>query len=250
MSTVFQKTLIDTCLVLDSREALTCPFDLGNWSEIRVGVELSYVSSTGAGYNIVPGADEHQAATVLTNGFLMGLRNTGTPFPDNVSGVYLGFVPTATNTHGIAARISEGRIIDDFINTFLPVGMINGPAIVTNLSNSTSKCVYIGGTSVSGTTNYAAQQGIRIRMTGQNTPGQYMMIDVFNNTLNYVTPNVTGLRFFLSNMPNVASGFYGPLTNTFTSNGTPLAVPNAFFVYSPFQSGILRVHTIIVDRYA
>lgn len=246
MSVLFQKTLVDVCQVLDSREGLTYPFDLGNWSEIRVGVELSYIAITGAGYNTVPGFDEAQGGTSLTNSFLMGFRNTNTTFPDTTNGFHIGFIG---NNLSVSALISEGRIRRTPA-AHLPIGIILGPTTVAVDLDSSSRTVYTAGTSASAATVYAAQHGFRVRLTGQGTTGQFLTLDTFNNTTAYVTPSVTGLRAFMGVAANSVSGAYYPLTSGFVSNGGPLTFPNAFFLYSPFLSGSLRVHTLIVDRYA
>lgn len=245
MSTVFQKTATDVCEVLDPREGLTVPFDLGNWSEIRVGVELSYVANTG-GFNVVPPADEASAGTSFTNSFIMGFRSTGSVFPDPVSGFHIGIVPG----FAVSSFISEGRIRRTAPGNN-EVGVTYGGTTTAQATTpGNPSCVYVGGTSVAGTTLYAGQQGFRVRLTGQGTSGQFMMLDVFNNATAYVTPSVTGLRAFMSAGTITASGAYYPLTTTLTTPGVPLQFPNAFFIYSPFLTGSLRVHTIVIDRYA
>lgn len=246
MSTIFQKTATDICQVLDSREGLTYPFDLGNWSEIRVGVELSYIATTGAGYNTPPVSDETQGGTTLTNAFLMGFRNTGTLFPDTVNGLHIGFVPANPET----MSVSEGRIRQASFSR-LPIGIVLGAvSAISNTLDSTSRTVYIGGSSASAATQYAAQHGFRVRLTGQGSSGQFMQLDTFNNTTNYVTPSVTGLRQFLSTAAASVSGAYYPLTSGFVYPAGPLTFPNAFFLYAPFLSGSIRIHTIVADRYA
>lgn len=260
MSTVFQKTATDNCLILDSREGLTVPFDLGNWNEIRVGVELSYIATTGGGYNIAPLVDETQGGTSFTNSFFLGFRGTGTPFPDTVSGFYLGMIGNNTNpvtesANGAGADAAGGRVrVVSFGG--LPMGCFYQGTFATQSFGNNSRCVGMAGAAASAATQYADQQGFRVRLTGQGTSGQFMQIDCFNNNngsfavATHVTPSVTGLRAFLSSMPNVVSGAYYPLTSGFVSPGGPLQFPNAFFIYSPFLTGSVRLHTLVIDRYA
>ncbi len=250
MATIFQKTTTGQCLVLDTRESLTYPFNLGDWSEIRVGVELSMVTiNSGNGFN-TPYYTETASSNSYNNSFFMGFRDTGSIFPNTVSGTYIGFVPM--NNFPINV-ITNNQRIERTTNSNTPMGYISGgTTYITTLDNN-SRCVYVGSQSaVTGSSLYAAQHGFRVQIQNKGTTGQRMLLDTFNNTTTYVTPNASGLRSFMSAMTNTTSGIYCYLTAGGPSGGQGAALdfPNAFFIYNPFLGNLIRIHTLEIEKYA
>lgn len=249
MATIFQKTPTGQCLVLDAREGLTYPFNLGDWNEIRVGVELSMVTiNSGNGFN-TPYYTETASANAMTNSFFMGFRDTGSLFPNPVSGMYIGFVPR--NNFPVNVTTSDVRI-SRTTNGNLPMGYISGgTSFVTTVDND-SRCVYIGSqAAVTGTTAYAARHGFQVTLVNKGTTGQQVQLNTFNNGASYVTPNPSGLRSFMSAMTNVISGSYFYLTAGGPSGGQGAALdfPNAFFLYNPFLGNMIRIHDIVIEKY-
>lgn len=249
MATIFQKTATDNCIVLDSRESLTYPFSLGNWSEIRLGIEMSIVAITG-GYNTV-GTDETVGGTSQTNSFYFGFKNTGTLFPDTISGFFVGVIPNGVGANytaapgGLNGRLSQASTAD--LNWGIQSGSTSrvGPLLDTS-----SRHIWAGGDSVANSTLYCSRQGLRVILISGNTTNQFLQLDTFNNSTTDYTPNITGLRSFMDLMANSSSGTYQFLTNGFVGGGAPLPFPNAFFIYNPFISNQIRIHTLVVERYA
>jgi len=106
MATVFQKTTSDKCLILDAKEALIYPFDVGNWTEIRMAVGLSL---TTAASNNGTAIAENNSFTTASSGFYFGIKNSSNANLPGVTGaIYAGSVSTADGNAVSFVNVGDG----------------------------------------------------------------------------------------------------------------------------------------------
>jgi len=243
MATIFPKvnTILgfDNTLVLDHREALLYPFDVGNdWREIRVGMFVSIVGSTGdnSTYN-----DESVANTSNLNRGYIGIKNNNTIFPGASGSNYIG----ASNGLNQPVNILNANNFINFNGASVQIAADN----ITN-TRAASADTYVG-TRLVGTQliNYAAFYGLRVWYNPANNIMSGVMIHHPNSY--YTDTSITTLRVLTTSPPTQTTP---PTTGYFTSDltisGSPLSRPEAVFVYFPFFTDKFRIHSLLVERYA
>lgn len=256
MATIFQKTSSDNCIILAPRESLVYPFNLGNWSEIRLGGFFSYTSASGDNGTGI--SESFSSNGGLTNLFF-GIKDSGASVPFSSGTTFIGMTnnPSTTNKtslsnlynppFGSVAYITSAQSSDG--NPIPTVSIVSGSNIVGSANGSAGSPSIavmhssgVGG--VTGSSSYAMFNGLQIfyDRTRNAVSGRLFQDNSYANGTSDVS--ITNLQSKLLSMPNVGNFV---ATGVWDFN-TP--IPNALYLYNPFLSNRIRLHSLLVDRYA
>lgn len=237
MATIFQKTATDNCLILGARESLTYPFSLGNWTEVRMGFYISVTSSSGD--NTLYGGNETIPFASGPANIYVGLTSSEPGFPRQNGKTYIGLGP---HNPGSTQNLNSTVIsCADASNTRLAAVDASG-----NLSISTAGAGMIGYTNTTGNTNYARFYGLRYVVSSNN---QYTVTKTAGASP-VTNPTVEDTRAQLQAMPSSDSLGSLYFNYGFTSSGVQLPRPNNVYLYFPFWGSRVRIHALVVDKYA
>lgn len=244
-------------LILDPREKLVYPFNIGDYSEVRFGMYISFTSGAEFGDNTNIFTDRGTASSSALSKVYIGFCNfnTGTLFPGQ-SGGY-DFVGTISDVGASDVGLTDNN--DNNYVVFRPSalnGTNNWSTYTTDLTGNLSykSDFNIGGGPLyiakhaTGASNYASLVGAQFYYSGSNA----FVYRVFGNSTTMTTDTrLSVLRTDISNLGTVRTNF---MTGFFTSGGINssnlLMKPNSLFIYTPMLNSRLRIHALLVERYA
>jgi hypothetical protein len=247
MSFIYEKLPAsgEKCLILEPREALFYPFDFGTgWSEIRLGTVNSFTDLTENG-------------TFTTDSCV-------TSVPGN--GFYYGFVYSPNN------ELPFTKDVIAFVRADL-TGVATTVALNTSTSNvrgSSAEKLFVSGTSVRGSVYQFAVSMMGGTAASSSGSGNFaganvcrLIINQTSKTFSFNDNGGIGLVTYPSNNTSTSrlrssmSAFsFTPIaiTGYYTVDGTSgtdiLPLPNKALIYSPFLNNRLRIHNLVVERYA
>ncbi len=256
MAIIYSKTTATTpeqCLILGVREALVYPFDLGTWTEIRVGLFVSPTHATGDG-NVIS-VDEsvgNPAGTTPKSNFYIGLKDSGSALPNTFGANYIGW----GNGYGSAqpGTIGNGLLANHVAgNVYYPRHLSNNTTATTVATNFEGIFTTAPHANIVNTTSYASRNIFRVVMG--STPGGKSTIiwQMMNNLTNHVAGPYTAevmRQYMLSSTfegGNYPTGYW---TTSLSPTGDNLTPPNALFIYVPFFNNRIRIHGIVIEKYS
>lgn len=235
MAIIYSKT--DTqlgtknALILGVREAMFRPFNFGAWTEMRVGIFISFTGL--AGSNVVPlGETVNHASYLDFSGF--GLINGSTTLPGQAIGTQFIGQGCGAKAGGSASLNSGPWILQNGSG-----GADNVSAIDTTFINGASGLAYIGGvTTPVNPATYAGFNGLRFVV--QNPGLSTQTIQCYGSvTADYGGP------YTLSNLRSMLNLFAGQNTGSnlvWNQAGAALPLPNYFFFRSSLLNSQVRLH--------
>jgi hypothetical protein len=233
MATIFAIDTGKNSLVLGPREALSYPFNVGNWSELRIGMLYTMVSASNFNSNYLP---ETVANNAITSRFFYGIKNSSNTDLPGVSGVSFIGLSNLGSAPSIAcnpADISFGTFAMKMITPDL------------GQTNETTTLPQDNWVAVPGST-YGFWGMQYFYNSGNNIVSGRRINDVGGQS----NSSLTYLRQRMSALPNPS--IY--VTGFFSQNGTPAgsgySLPDAFYFRMPFYSNSFRIANLCVERYA
>lgn len=225
MATIYEKTANDNCLILDTREALVYPFDFGDdWSEIRIGAIVSVTTNTGD--NQVGVTEFFSAPTNTNDRMYFGLKDGSERLPHDGGTSFIGMAGIGL----VEQRVQQG-------STRFVYGVATSGDYATYSQMVNFEQVYIGyGTWSTGESRYAQFNSLRITRTGANYTVSYSHFDN-NNSDPYTNLNTRQML----------------RTSTYGNAVTGLAYAtgmNNFFCYFPWFNNRIRLHNLVVEKFA
>ena len=256
MSTIFYKTGVNLpnsgCLILDPRERFLYPFDVGQWSEIRVGAYYSFVPATGN--DITIWNDQYTGPYYGISKMFYGFcnYNTGTLSLPGMSGGY-DFVGNAygINQNNLGVSVSDttnSRINGGNSNNDMDVWVYDTTGYKSGVNNSNNSVTLNMPTAAGTNPNFAAFCGWQLGLSGVA-----FSLKPFTNSTTYTSDtSYQALRRDIASMgttkaENLTTGFF---TSGQNPNLPNLMVPNAFMFFNPMLNSRMRIHSILVEKYA
>jgi len=224
------------CLVLGTREGLVYPFDVGDWTELRIGMFLSFVGDDGT-FNTEVGNRSKQNFSLRDNWFL-GLKGTADDkFPTEDGNYFIGlhsdlsFPFSRIYFEGISPRTTQLR------EACLGVIHPNGAAEQTQE-------VLTAETHESNTSAFSFFLGIRMVIHNKGMSNQY--VTMYHCMIANLSSNISDsyLRNLLVGDASWSLFVSDDGVRDFHLNGVPYPVPEAFFIYTGLQNLCTRVHNI------
>lgn len=260
MATIFEKTASDKCLILEPKESLVYPFDLGDWSEIRVGI---FLSSCGLSSNNSSSSSETINDNTSNRNIYFGLCTSGSSqyrvLESGVNFIGTAAAPGSANVSRILFRDSDitnawGTSLTAFSSISNDYqarknGSIN--SIDESDSQSISRFLMSSFSNRTSSSLYASYYGIKYTLInkGQNT--QYFNM-TSSSQYDITDCSISNLSNYMTTMPNSMSvtghRWLEPLTNS--STGTPLSLPSIFYFYPPFLNNKIIIHALLIEKYA
>lgn len=234
MATIFEKVPAsgERCIILDPREGILYSFDFGDWRQIRMG---AFVSMT----NISENNGLTTAETISPNGlgrnqFYFGFKDSGLLIPTTTGSFFAGFTPSSNLTEVFDIVPTASNIGGNFHMVFSMSGS-------TYFGRTTFGSSFRIGTSGA---SYSDDQYGQFNCITINRNANYTGIVQFDKRdVNYQDVTLRNLRSLLDSTVTLNSiGFCasGYFPNTL----------NSAFIYSPFNQNRLRVHALVVEKYA
>jgi len=233
-------------LVLDPREGCTYPFEIADWTVLRVGICLSWVRDTETNNELIyPEGATRQLLDKKDSVFVGVKRNTGKFVLDD-NDYFLG--------HFAGTAFDSG----DTIHTNFAFGGTSG-ADTQFVSNVTFGMLHPNGTRevIPSPPNVHLNFTSRTDLT-PGSAGHYMFrFEIMNKgqSNQYVNvrsaqASVTDTRASVLQAQMMSASHNDRGTFNFNLDGAPYELPNCFFLYFPFSTIKLRVHALNVIREA
>lgn len=244
----------DNCLILDPKERLIYPFNIGNYSEARFGMIYSFAPVTGSNGEV---SAESFPTVSASQAVYIGLcnYNTGTSnFPGQSNGYdFLGISTRNPATNAVLFQVSSNIQYygggDSNYWMFLPTcqtGFLDYRNQQT-FDNQSYQYLQITPTSgVYGQTKFSSAFGIQL-VLNSNT---FAFRAFFNNSSSNDTSNNylrTGVNSMWTLGNVTKTGFF---TSGYNNTSDIMMKPNAIYIYNPLLQNRLRIHNILVERYA
>lgn len=240
MAIIYQKIATDKTLILSPREGILRAFDFGAWTEMRIGIFYSGVTSGGDNTQSVA---EVVALSSPADRLAFGIKNSDTDdLPGEAGGTFLG----ASNSTGNGSECNgvgffsqgAGAVVACAFNG---ATLVDGGAIADTLGN-----YLLYPANVSAATQYCGFSGLKLTVTDLGLSSQTVGLS-FSNTQNVPgdTYGIGPLRTYLNNSS------YGTVrTMTWNDGAAAYDLPDAFFLRMPFYNNRIRVSAMIAARYA
>ncbi len=259
MATIITKTTSGSALVLNSKEALLYPFNLGNWTQIRFGMFVGATSSndTNSQYS-----NEQLNCNAPQNGFYFGLvtnidPNNLLPYGDTQNFIGVG-APT-----GVAGSVGTIAINDNRINSQAGNGNLSAFVTVSGKfqvfqdglnagSSANVHKIYLPDkVNITGAVGFAGFYGVKITINNAGSTFQTFDIATSDNSeAQYTDISIDNLRNQLSNFnsPNTTTGFRWNSQMSITG-GTPLPLPSGLLLFCPLSQNRIKTFCLDIDKY-
>jgi hypothetical protein len=230
---------VENSLIVDAGHALQRPFDVGNWSDLRVGYYFSLVST--AGPNTQPTVNENFAASTPALMVSMGIKDSSSNLPGQTGAFFLGL----GNGPGFNSNTDDANSAGIGMGSFGRNGMVSHD---TSISVSSIAGFGSIGTSndITATTAYCGFFGLRYVLTNRGLSNQGIAITYVS------TANVPGndytqlpLKIALNN-----STYAAAISGNWNSGGVALPIPTTVWFRLPYVNHQIRISCMGLVRYA
>jgi len=265
MAIIFEKVPAsgEKCLILEHGESLVYPFNISDWEEIRVAVALSLTNSYQSNGAIQNETIDYINRYDYTKNLYIGIKSNNEFYPNPQKCSYIGVGSESEmgpyySTYNIDIQVNSGAYVN--ITNTVPIIMPSGSA---NVPFST----YIQNTLLpdefyqSGSGLYFCNLFfLKIKIKDKGKPNQSYYFATQNHDRDIVNdnsmpiystqfPSLEQMRKFLSNsyFPSFNTGYF---TSNLTSSGIPSPIPDAFYISNPFILNRIRIHGILIEKYA
>ena len=269
MATIFaypNTTGSGNCAILAPQENFYIPFlsNVGNWTQLRVA---AYLSLCGSGGFQSQNNTESINLTAPNLGFYWGIGTFSTSFgyvtPQSVGCNFIGLstfpsgslsllqVSNQGNGMAVSKAVGAGSSIYPMVSNNASVfGAFNGSIFsLPPLFQQT------GGT---GSTNYCVANTLVFTIFNKGLTGQFIAMnnayDITGGSNLSVFSSFTdpgALRISAMNLGS--TGGQPSLSLYYTTGcsptGGPLPIPDTMYIHSPFNNNLLRVHTVLIEKY-
>lgn len=249
MATIFQKALPvsgENCLILNQGEALIYPFSVGSWTELRIGAFFSF---TTASSDNATWSDETSNYTASKNGFFWGIKDSGISLPISSGASFIG-LGINTSFAGATHVVTASQYVDGAAPGSNFYQLFSTGTVVTGQTIGGTRLYLASATQQTGTTAFASYNGIKIQITGLGTAGQSVRLSSSVDSLYTNDTSEVNLRQKLSAFAGSATSTFAYFTSGFVGGSGPLTLPSSLFLYSPFFNNRVRVHSLVVEKYA
>lgn len=226
MAIVYEKIPdVDQCVILDNREAVLYPFDLGDWSEIRIGVMMSLIGNSSD--NVIGVIEDIGSNPVPQDKAYFGIKSSGQSYPlqDDIC-----FVGIAGALNG---NVSVGAFgIEQVYNSVL-----SGTDGMQTTFGANSRMRLEVSSSVTGESTYSQYFSLKVNRSGNFYSGAWDSQS--NGSFTHSDVSTNYLRGLIRQ-----GDYIFPSTGSMPSGGM-----NNIFLYLPFLNNRVRVHNLIVERF-
>ncbi len=250
MATIFEKLPAsgEKCLVLEPKELLIYPFDFGSgWTHIRLGTFHSYTSIYG--YNDGFIAEQSYTSTPAGSFYYGFMYSPNDELPYSNNTIFMGVAGMTGLSQYVILNVNSGpQMLANSNSTplWITQGQLTGyapPAFSSTLLHGQTALLASGDTVFAGGAQVIFEVNTGAKTYRLSTNAGTSIINPTANTTTAI------LRSSMANyaISNTYTGYY---TTNFTSTGDLLPMPNKAVIYSPFVLSRLRIHNLVVEKYA
>lgn len=238
MATIYQKTVSDKTVILAPREMEVRPFDVGLWTELRLGMYISGVASSG---DNTDSAAESVTLSSAADRIAFGIKDTATnDLPGFGAALFLGAVTeTASTSTSSATKFDSGN------NDRVSAAGYHDTTLVGGAFAQTLGPL-LNFPSAAGATGYCGFACLKFVITNRGAATQSVAISAANTTPIAGTDySATALRLLMN-----GATFGTPVSIAWNTGAAARTIPDAAYVRMPFYSNRLRVSAMRGIRYA
>jgi hypothetical protein len=247
MALIFTQSAPDKCVILGTRESLIYPFTAPLWTDIRLGMFLSITNASASDDRT--GVAETLPDSTLADLLWIGFKNNSNDTKPGVAGT--DFAGLAMNT---SFALQNSDIVPSTGGT-TTTGTTYWRAYNTGDSNGLSFQILDGATVRLHT---AFSGGLNLPQTPLAAGGYSVLVSMrmtrATGTSTSITINTqtSMLNLAYSSTPTIAAIRALLLSTTYTQSSAfaVTIVPDAIFVYWPFNNSRLRIHSIALEQFA
>jgi hypothetical protein len=267
MATIFERIPLsgENCLILDSKESLSYPFDLGDWERIRIGVAFSLTNLSQLNGGVEEELIENTQRYDYTRSFYFGIKTNNESYPDSNKCSYIGVgsenlaYPYSSYNPFRLYIYNETCYIYYTVPVILPSGNFNDQPVYSNYNTIRLPSIF----NQSGSNSYFCNMfclEIKIKNRGTSNQSYSIAMNSYENdyqsqingappfALNF--PSLSQMRKALADIVFTSSPDTGYFTSTFNNSGIPAPIPDSLYIHNPFISNRLRVHGILIEKYS
>lgn len=246
MAIIYEKTITDKTLILSPREGVLRQFDFGSWTQMRLGIFWSMVSS-------VDDNAKYAVAEFLTyntplDSMCVGIKNADTQdLPGETGAQYMGLFtrssltfdpgfggpgPQSIYTTAESARIRFGTGYDTTANI--------AASVATTMAQTPN--------SPAGASAYCGFLGMEFTINNPGLASQTV-------TMRYSrTSDVAGTDYGIGNLRSYLNAFASPFSIAtglaWNDGASAYTIPDGIFIRSPFYQIRPRISSMMMIRYA
>jgi hypothetical protein len=246
---IYQKpSTSDRTVILGTRSALNRPMNLVNssgqpWTEVRLGMFFSIISSTSD--NASPVAEElTQVPGSHTNRVTIGLKDSSQIFPGNPGSSFIGIMTSGSATHNSYAGSyplynweAYGAASGNANQRCIGIG-IHGTA---SFEGTAQQISFKSSSNPAGTILYGGAYGVKINILNRGASNQSVVISGSTHQPYNGGYTTAELQSWLTT-PN--NGWTGMGAFPWNDGVSARAIPDSFYLYSPFNLSRFRVSVL------
>ncbi len=240
MATIYQKTVTDKVCILSPREYILRPFDFDAWTEMRLGIYLSAVTSGGDNTN---SANETVTLSTAADRLTFGLKDSATSdLPGFGTSLFLGATSYSTgaalqNGSQVDIQTSGGELAATGYHDTTIVGGASGQSLGNHMECPSS---------ASGSSAYCGFYALKFVITNLGASSQSVAISsTKTTTISGTDYSASALQLLMNNAT------YGtPVATAWNTGAAARDIPDAIFIRFPFYSNRIRLSAIRAIRYA
>ncbi len=284
MATIFEKLPAsgEKCLILEPREALVYPFQLGDWTQLRMSAAISFTATNNN--NSIIASETIASSNSPYGSMYWGLYSGNGSLPFSEDSSFVGF-GNRTGTSLILGNANDNNAPTYPAITINTIGrpnlFFNRPLMSGFSSVGRSFLVFSGhgqdvaadglgftnskyfalpssGTAtntppyliISGEQNYCVIQSMLFNVVNKSQFGQSFDLCWANNGASGRTNvSIDILKQCNSNL-QFSSRFTGLYYNSnCSSTGSPIDLPTNILIYFPFLNNRTRIHSLLIEKY-
>jgi hypothetical protein len=245
MATIYQQISQDKLLILDPREGFQRKFDVGSWSEIRIGFFYDSV-----GLNTPTSSTVDEVVTQVTRADILsiGLKDSATSILPGFSGSY--FVGVAiTGSHNMSAN--NTRYEDQTGGNMYGTGFYGTSSYYGAQTMNWMLYPTNGGASSGGSPSTSDYCGVyTIKMVLNNSGSSSQTISMYTANSQQVS---TGTSYYSVGQLNqqMNNGTFGTVsTVTWNDGANAFPIPDSLWIRTPFYNNRLRIASLSLIRYS
>lgn len=246
MALIYQKLVTDKTLILDPREYVMRPFDLGaDWTEIRFGFFWTPVQS--GNDNLEPAGNEVIAINNAQDWITAGFKDSATTaLPGQATAFFLGHIGWNNVNPGQCSLVDLGATWRIGGSNTATTGHLAGYDGVTLKGSDAAAGVAPQAPDASLAAGYNGFFGVKCVLTNRGLATQQAQLS------SAVTATVAGTDYSIAALRQaINNGVYtGGAAFAWNDGAAALTVPDAVFLRLPFFVNRIRISAMMVVRYA
>lgn len=226
------------CWIIGTQEGVIYPFSFTSFKEIRMGGFFSIVSGGTLNSGFLQTAQNLSGPKTT---FYMGFKDSGSSLPEQTGSTFFGVSRVAgdTNINITASLLTFGTDTAHGYGNIITTDTNGG----INFFSTNQNGITIANPTPD--TNFASFWGITLGLIGNTFSGMALY-----STSNYTDITTGNLSNLVNNPPSVSTFVTGYYTTGNLNNTNSLLTPNSIFIYFPFFSNNLRIHSLDIEKFS